>query len=205
MNTDYKFKFQCTRCGTCCTDRNTIVNLTITDLSRLKNGLNLDIDDLLEITSFYVLHESPTPEIIDKMVIPPILTERGKSFVALRKKKDGNCIFYNQEKKMCRIYSIRPCLCRTFPFSFRLSENKKIKILITEKGKQYCPGLNEQAPLINVESWKSLGNKALIDLEKNAVFIMNWNEKEKNPTARKFLEKVSSISQHSERKPKKQS
>lgn len=202
MDNDYKFKFECTRCGTCCTDNKTIVNLTITDLNRLKNGLKLDLDELLEITSFYLFNESPNSEIIDKMVIPPINTERGKSFIALRKKVDGHCIFYNQEKEKCRIYSIRPCFCRTFPFSFRLLENDKIEILITEKGKQYCPGLNEHAHLINVEYWKSLGVKTLKDLEKNTAFILDWNKQEKSPTAKKFLKKVSLKSQQSKTEPK---
>jgi Fe-S-cluster containining protein len=195
MNDGYLFKFECNRCGTCCTDKKTIVNLTKTDIVRLKNGLKLDIDELLEITSFYVLNESQCSEIIDQMVIPPIITERGKTFVALRKKEDGSCIFYNLEEKKCRIYSIRPCLCRTFPFSFRMLETKEIDILITKKGKEYCPGLSEQSPFINVVYWKSLGVKALKDLEKNAIFIFDWNRRQKNPTAKKFLEQMSSVSQ----------
>ena len=195
------FKFECNRCGTCCTDKETIVNLTRTDIVRLKNGLKLDINELLEITSFYILEESQFSEIIDQMVIPPILTERGQSFIALRKKDDGSCIFYNQEKKKCRIYSIRPCLCRTFPFSFKMLDTKKVNILITKKGKEYCSGLNEQAPLIDIKYWKSLGVKALKDLENNAIFIFNWNEKEKNPTAKKFLEAVSLISQQGDAQP----
>ena len=195
MNNDFKCKFECTRCGTCCTDKKTIVNLTKTDLLRLKDGLKLETSELLEITSFYVLDESQSSEIIDQMVIPPIHTEKGQSFIALRKKEDGSCIFYNHEKKKCRIYPIRPCLCRTFPFSFKGPENKQIDILITKKGEEYCPGLSEQAPLIEVKYWKSLGAKALIDLENNAIFIFNWNEKQKNPTAKKFLEEVSLISQ----------
>ncbi len=198
MTNDYEFKFECNRCGTCCTDNKTIVNLTITDLNRLKNGLNLDIDELLEITSFYVLKEMQSSEALEQMVIPPITTEKGKSFIALRKNEDGNCIFYNQEKKKCRIYSIRPCFCRTFPFSFNLNEDEKVKILITEKGKKYCEGINDKAPVIDVKSWKSLGKKALKDLEKNANFIFNWNKNEKNPTAKKFLEKAGLISQQSE-------
>lgn len=198
MNNDFKCKFECNRCGTCCTDKKTIVNLTKTDIIRLKHSLKLDIKELLEITSFYVLGESQSSEIFDQMVIPPILTERGQSFVALRKKDDGSCIFYNQEKKKCRIYSIRPCFCRTFPFSFNLNEDEKVKILITEKGKKYCEGINDKAPVIDVKSWKSLGKKALKDLEKNANFIFNWNKNEKNPTAKKFLEKAGLISQQSE-------
>lgn len=183
------FRFECERCGKCCLDKNTIVNLTFDDLKRLKNGLKLTTDELLEITSFYLFKESFSPDTIKKMVVPPINTEKGKSFIALRKIESGMCFFYNSESKKCRIYSIRPCFCRTFPFSYNLNQNNEIRILTTEKGKEYCCGLNEQAPLINIDQWNSLGIKALKELEKNANFVLKWNEREKKPTIKKFLEK----------------
>jgi Fe-S-cluster containining protein len=124
------------------------------------------------------------------MVIPPINTEKGKSFIALRKVEGGKCLFFNSETKKCRIYSIRPCFCRTFPFSYISTQNNKIRVLLTEKGKEYCPGLNEHAPLINIDQWISLGIKALKELETNAKFVIEWNEREKKPTAKKFLEKL---------------
>ena len=190
MDEILSFKFECIRCGKCCSDKNTIVNLTFNDLKRLKSGLKLSSEELLEITSFYLIKKPFSSEIIEKMVVPPINTEKGKSFIALRKVEEGKCLFYNSKTKKCRIYPIRPCFCRTFPFSYTLTQNNEIKILITEKGKEYCPGLNEQAPLININHWKSLGINALKELEANAEFVLKWNETEKNPTAKKFIEKL---------------
>jgi len=184
------FKFECIRCGKCCSDTKTIVNLTFDDLKRLKEGLNLTLDDLLQITSFYLFKESLSLDTFEKMVIPPINTEKGKSFIALRKVEGGRCFFYNIEAKKCRIYSIRPCFCRTFPFSYNLTNDNKIHILLTAKGKEYCPGLNDQAPLIKVDQWNSLGIKTLKELERNSKFVLQWNEGEKKPTAKKFLEQL---------------
>lgn len=188
MDENSSFKFECIRCGKCCSDQYTIVNLTFGDLKRLKYRLKLNSNELLEITSFYLFKEQVSSEIIEKMVIPPINTEKGKSFIALRKVEGGKCIFYHPETKKCRVYSIRPCFCRTFPFSYNLTHNNNIRIMITNKGMEYCPGLNEKSPLINMEVWKALGIKALQELETNAKLVSKWNEQVKNPTAKGFLE-----------------
>ena len=34
----------------------------------------------------------------------------------LRRKKDGDCVFLEQGTNRCRIYAVRPMLCRTYPF-----------------------------------------------------------------------------------------
>lgn len=36
----------------------------------------------------------------------------------LKAKKDGYCIFFDNDKKTCKIYNIRPADCRIFPFGF---------------------------------------------------------------------------------------
>ena len=190
-------RFVCTRCGNCCTDKETLVNLTYLDILRIKNGLKLDIEETLDILGFYIFDKTISEEIENKMVMSPIETERGSAFVALRKNNLGVCYFYNSIKKKCSIYHIRPMLCRTFPFSFRLldeknNENKNnIQIIYTEKGKQYCPGIKNEAPLINYEEWKKLGKKTLQELKINHKVINDWNEWVKkgksSPTAKKFL------------------
>ncbi|MFW9971371.1 MAG: hypothetical protein ACFFDF_14350, partial [Candidatus Odinarchaeota archaeon] len=86
---------------------------------------------------------------------------------------------------------------RTFPFTFDLlNENYKetknnIEIKYTEKGKQYCPGINEKAPLINYENYIKLGEKTFEELEMNYKVVKEWNNlvKERRiiPTAEKFL------------------
>lgn len=44
------------------------------------------------------------------------------------------CVFFDMEKKMCRIYDVRPQQCRTFPFWEYFKEN--IDEVVTE-----CPGI----------------------------------------------------------------
>ncbi len=197
MNDLKNLRFICTRCGKCCTDKDTLVNLTYLDIIKIKNGLKLDLNELLNLVGFYIYNNKVTVDDKKRMVIPPIETEKGLAFVALRKSSLGGCYFYHSEEKRCLIYKLRPMFCRTFPFTFSISDeyderNKKnLEIFLTEKGKQYCPGITGDSPLINIEKWKIIGQTALKELEKNYTVIENWNDSvEKGkiiPTAKKFL------------------
>ncbi|MGV9174241.1 MAG: YkgJ family cysteine cluster protein [Promethearchaeia archaeon] len=192
-----EFRFQCVRCGNCCMDKDTLVNVTFHDILCLKKKLDLDLDEMLEILGFYVFDKSPSAEQIDKMVVPPIQTERGLAFVGLRKKPSGQCYFYNKEKKKCMIYSIRPMFCRTFPFSFKILFNKqdktkgKIKMYYTEKAEKYCEGIGEDMPKIDEEAWIQLGKTTIEQMNENNILTEKWNENvEKEvclPTARNYL------------------
>ncbi|MHA1192010.1 MAG: YkgJ family cysteine cluster protein [Promethearchaeota archaeon] len=195
-----KFRFNCVRCGTCCTDGNTIVNLTHTDILRLSNGLKLTLDELLEVIGFYIFEKKITESDISKMVITPIMTERGLSFPGLKKNPDGICYFYNVNENKCRIYKIRPNFCRTFPFTFEYREpniadsQRLININITNKGIEYCPGLDNKYPEINFENWIDLGKKVLEDIVDNEKFIRSWLEKMKKtkakPKAKGYLNEI---------------
>ncbi|MFX0020858.1 MAG: YkgJ family cysteine cluster protein [Candidatus Hermodarchaeota archaeon] len=190
-------RFNCIKCGNCCTDKDTLVNLTYLDILKIKNGLKLDLNEVLNLLGFYIFDKKITKDERKRMVIAPIETEKGLAFVALRKNSLGGCYFYNSKNKKCLIYNLRPMLCRTFPFTFGIldekkSQNKnKVKIFYTEKGKKYCPGISGESPLINIEDWKNLGKIALEELEKNFLLVKSWNESvEKGkitPTAKKFL------------------
>lgn len=197
MNNVEKLRFACTRCGNCCTDKNTLVNLTYLDILRIKNGLDLDINEVLEILGFFIFDKTLTDEDKKRMVIPPIETEKGLAFIALLKNTLGGCFFYNSTDNKCLIYDLRPMFCQTFPctFSFQLINDDKKEVIInisyTEKGKQYCPGIGKEAPLIDQHRWIKLGKKALENLRKNYKVIQEWNESVKkenlNPTVKKFL------------------
>ena len=179
---EFEFRFICNRCGNCCTDKNTIVNVTYQDILRLKNGLELNIDELLSVLGFYIFEKAPTKEELKKMVIPPIETENGLAFVGLFKKQPGACYFYDEKEKKCLVYSIRPSFCRTFPYSFKIlieTENKTrkgIEIYFTDKGYEYCEGISEENPLINKEEWVQRGKKSIDNMEQNNVLIKEWNE-----------------------------
>ena len=75
-----EFRFSCVHCGTCCTDKNTLVNVTYSDILRIKKGLNLSLDETLEILGFYIFEKKPSIEELKKMVVPPIETEKGLAF-----------------------------------------------------------------------------------------------------------------------------
>lgn len=197
MNGMKKLRFACIRCGNCCTDKNTLVNLTYLDILRIKNSLELDINEVLDIIGFFVFNKTVNNEDKKRMVIAPIETEKGLAFIALLKNSLGGCYFYNSEKKKCLIYDIRPMFCRTFPFSFEALDKMKgetntlINIFYTEKGKQFCTGISNEAPLIDIGYWIKVGKKTLKDVKKNQNLIKKWNESVKKgkiiPTVKKFL------------------
>ena len=102
------------------------------------------------------------------------------------------------KNKKCLIYSIRPAFCRTFPFFFKKVLNKnneiEIQILYTEKGKEYCPGIDKNSPVINKDNWKNLGVKTLEQLNQNDVIIQEWNKGVKTgkliPSVRNFISMI---------------
>ncbi|MCK4382001.1 MAG: YkgJ family cysteine cluster protein, partial [Candidatus Lokiarchaeota archaeon] len=154
-------------------------------------------DEVIEILGFFVFDKKPTAKEIERMVVPPIETERGLAFTGLKKNPSGQCYFYNTKKKRCSIYKFRPNFCRTFPFTFKLlinevnSNENTIKIFYTEKGLQYCQGIGEEAPIIEMDNWIQLGQRVIQDLTKNTVLIKKWNEsvkkKEILPSVRNFI------------------
>jgi Fe-S-cluster containining protein len=210
INERKPLRFICTRCGNCCTDKNTLVNVTYSDILNIKNGLKLTYKELLEIIGFYIFEKEPDQEILKKMIVPPIETERGLAFVGLIKKSDGSCFFFDRENNNCKIYKIRPNFCRTFPFSFKILFDKfdktkaKIKMYYTEKGKKYCPGIGEDAPLINDDEWIQLGKKTIEDINHNNVLITKWNEAVKKnkikPSVKNFLLTIINLDEDSKSK-----
>jgi len=197
MSNTNDLRFNCVHCGKCCTDLNTLVNTTYLDILRIRDGLNLNIDEIIEILGFYIFDKKPTIKEINRMVVPPIETERGLAFTGLKKKASDQCYFYNNKKKRCSIYKFRPNFCRTFPFTFKLLINKEnsnenaIKVLYTEKGLQYCQGIGEESPTIEMDNWIQLGQRVIKDLTKNTVLIKRWNESVKKkqiiPSVRNFI------------------
>ncbi|NVM17137.1 MAG: YkgJ family cysteine cluster protein [Candidatus Lokiarchaeota archaeon] len=197
MNNTSDLKFECVHCGKCCTDLNTLVNTTYLDILRIRAGLNLTQDEIIEILGFYIFDKKPTTKEIDRMVVPPIETERGLAFTGLKKQSSGQCYFYNKKKKRCSIYKFRPNFCRTFPFTFKLIINKgnskenAIKVFYTEKGLQYCQGIGEEKPVIEMDNWIQLGQRVIQDLTKNTVLIKKWNEGVRKkviiPSVRNFI------------------
>ena len=192
-----EFRFKCLRCGTCCTDKNTLVNLTYSDILRIRDGLNLTLEEVIDILGFYVYDKELTDEDRKRMVISPMITEKGLAFVGLRKDKMGSCYFYDNNHKRCKIYDLRPNFCRTFPFEFRIFIDKidktkaKIRMDYTKKGNEYCPGIREDMSIINYDEWIKIGVKTLEGLNNNSIIIEKWNKAAKSggitPNVKNFL------------------
>jgi Fe-S-cluster containining protein len=165
---------------------------------RIIKGLKLELNESLEIFGFYVYDKILNNITLKKMVISPIKTEKGLAFVGLMKNKQGKCYFYEEKNKKCLIYSLRPTLCRAFPFSFIQSRNNKkkenIQVIYTEKAKKYCRGIGKEAPLIELDFWLKLAQKTLQELKDNNIFNQKWNEIVKvkgiTPSAKNFIKRI---------------
>ncbi len=176
-----RFRFKCLQCGRCCKDPATIVTVTVADILALATHLELGIEELLSILGFYQLSESVPKEQVEKMVTRPIMTENGPAFVGLLKGEGGKCVFLNEEN-LCTVYTARPKVCRTFPFTFTALKRLKggvdytIKMGIARKGVEYCPGLHvQEAPLVKLQEAKKLGAETLQEMEDQAKFANAWN------------------------------
>ncbi len=156
------YHFKCVQCGNCCSDKNTIVNLTYGDILRIQWEKKLDFRGLLDIVGFYVFDEPVTDEQIEKMVLPHIETQNGQAFLGLRKNDAGSCIFLDKNNK-CKIYKARPDICRTFPFHFHSIPHKdqmeKMNVTINYAAKaiEFCPGIKKSSPLIDNTRWITVG------------------------------------------------
>ncbi|MHA1719303.1 MAG: hypothetical protein DRO88_10005 [Promethearchaeia archaeon] len=206
------FHFECLQCGNCCSDENTIVNLTYSDILRIQWELNLSYIELLDIVGFYMFSEPMTKEQKDKMVLPHIETQNGPAFLGLRKKDDGTCIFLNKNKK-CKIYAARPDICRTFPFHFHSSPHKEqmekmdITMVYAAKAIEYCPGIRKSKHLIDNTKWMAIGKATIKNIFKDSIFIERWNKAVKNnkikPFAENYLKIIADFSETSPDNPKK--
>lgn len=115
-------RFECTRCGHCCTGEPGFVWVNDTEIRRIAEYRGEPLDE------FTQLHTRPT--------------FRGRS---LREKANGDCVFWDREKG-CTIYPVRPIQCRTWPFwdsNLRTPEE-------WQQTHEKCPGIG-QGELIPVE------------------------------------------------------
>ena len=115
-------RFECTRCGHCCTGAPGYVWIDDGELQALAAFLNQPLDEVTE------RHTRSA--------------HRGRT---LREKSNGDCVFYDKAAG-CTIYPVRPRQCRTWPFwhsNLRTPED-------WERTRARCPG-SGQGELISVE------------------------------------------------------
>jgi Fe-S-cluster containining protein len=88
-----QLNFQCQRCGTCCMQADPI-DLYPKDIRRLASYLNISIETVIQ--EYTIPHPNE----------PDLKALKGSS----------PCIFYDQNRRECKIYLARPMVCRCCPF-----------------------------------------------------------------------------------------
>jgi Fe-S-cluster containining protein len=108
---DKGIRFECLRCGGCCTGEPGIVYADRMELEQIAMYLEIPFD---------VLEERFTNAFLNGYTI--------------REVDDGRCIFYENG---CVIYPVRPLQCSTFPFWFQNMRSPKA----WKETCQRCPGI----------------------------------------------------------------
>jgi Fe-S-cluster containining protein len=115
----YGFGFDpsaCAACGgACCTGESGYIWAKYDEIEKMADFLELSVEDFAKIYLRKVKHR-----------------------YSLTEKKIGEenyaCVFFDMDRKLCTIYSVRPRQCRTFPFWEQYKHNDK-------EVKDECPGI----------------------------------------------------------------
>jgi uncharacterized protein len=108
---DDGIRFECQRCGACCTGDPGVIRISEREIRMLADFLEMPASDLT------------------RMHLRPIA-----SGFSIAEEADGACRFYDQG---CRIYPVRPLQCRTYPFWF----SRMRSLRQWEKTLGQCPGI----------------------------------------------------------------
>lgn len=87
-------RFECTQCGDCCTGAPGFVWVNAEEISALARLVGID-----EVDEFERLY-------VRKVGVRKSLVEF----------PNGDCVFFDTEKRNCSVYSARPRQCKTWPF-----------------------------------------------------------------------------------------
>ena len=119
VNFDYPdtVRFRCIKCGICCGDTE--------EKTRHVLLLEKEAEQIAKATS------QPTSEFAVK------IDDRTPYKYEMKKSETGKCVFL--ENNCCTIYSLRPLVCRFYPFELKSSSNGKHRFLFTEE----CLGINK--------------------------------------------------------------
>ena len=110
--------FRCTKCGICCGNTQEKVRHILL--------LNTEAAQIAAATS------QPSSEFAVKV------DDRAPySYEVKKTTEGGKCIFL--KKRQCTIYSLRPLICRFYPFELRIAANRKHEFLYTDE----CPGIGK--------------------------------------------------------------
>jgi|SRR3972149_3234119 len=120
-------KFKCTACGDCCTGAPGHVWVNKTEIEALAALLKISV---VEFETKYVRQVGIRKSLIE---FP-----------------NGDCVFFDSDRRTCKVYEARPLQCRTFPFwPSNLSSPQA-----WQETANCCPGCNH-GPLISLKEIKS--------------------------------------------------
>lgn len=122
-------RFECTRCGHCCTCEG-YVFITAADLGRLIENEGFELEELQK--HYFSSYQG---------------------YTVLRDNSRGDCIFWDSEIKGCKIYKNRPTQCQTYPF-WKINFKTKGDL---NREYQECPGLGRGKLYTKEEIDKLLG------------------------------------------------
>jgi Fe-S-cluster containining protein len=108
-------KFTCTGCGSCCTGAPGYVWLEEGEAERIAAFLGMETGAFLEEHGRFI-----------------------SGRYSLKEYKNGDCEFLDPEEGKCRVYSVRPVQCSTFPFWGAVVHSRDT----WESRARQCPGMN---------------------------------------------------------------
>jgi uncharacterized protein len=134
-----KVDFSCQRCSDCCRIDPGTIMLTKKDAERIAAHLKMTLKDFLKECCYNIKTGS-------------------KKLVSIKEKSNYDCLFW---EKGCKIYSVRPIQCRTYPFwpsivASRYAWNSETK---------RCPGMDKKGNLTLKDKLK------FYNQEKDAVYL----------------------------------
>jgi Fe-S-cluster containining protein len=80
----------------------------------------------------------------------------------MKKRKSGKCAFLEDDR--CTIYSLRPLICRFYPFELKVSHSRKPAFLYTEE----CPSINK-GKLLNKDYFRKMFRLARAKFKQSSV------------------------------------
>ena len=106
-------RFECSRCGKCCTGAPGYVWVTREETQAIASKMGLAVE---EFRDAYVYREGSRYSLIERA--------------------NGDCIFWNRESG-CVVYDVRPAQCRTYPFWPESLKTRRAWAGVTKE----CPGV----------------------------------------------------------------
>jgi Fe-S-cluster containining protein len=111
----YGLKFACTGCGDCCTGAPGYVWVNVSEIEALASAVGIPVE---EFQRRYVRQVGIRRSLIEFA--------------------NGDCVFFDNASRKCRVYDARPRQCRTWPFWASNLATPEAWEEIAER----CPGCN---------------------------------------------------------------